>query len=176
MKRIYIILAIAAVMLSACSSGPSLQKYFVSKQENNNFLSLDVPTSIVTLKEGASEENIQTLKSIKKVNLLMFKLTEENQGDFEEEKGEVLQVLRNKNLNELMRANHEGTQIRVVYKGDEDTVDEFVIFASNDHEGFGLARVLGDHMEPRKIMALLKDFDQMDKDNPVFTQIKGFIE
>ena len=176
MKKRYIILAIVLVALSACNSGPSLQKYFVSKQENNHFLSLDVPTSIVTLKDGASEENIQTLRSIKKVNLLMFKLTQENQGDFEKEKSEVLNVLKNKNLNELMRANHEGTQIRVVYKGDEDTVDEFVVFASNDDTGFGLARVLGDHMEPHKIMALLKDFDQMDKDNPVFSQIEAFIK
>lgn len=176
MKKKYIILAIVSVVLSACSSGPSLQKYFVSKQENNHFLSLDVPTSIVTLKEGASEENIQTLRSIKKVNLLMFKLTQENQADFEEEKAEVLTVLKNKNLNELMRANHEGTQIRVVYKGDEDTVDEFVVFASNEDTGFGIARILGDHMEPHKIMALLKDFDQMDKDNPIFSQIEGFVK
>ncbi|MFD1316150.1 DUF4252 domain-containing protein [Namhaeicola litoreus] len=175
MKRIYFILGIGLLTLIGCSNGPSLQKYFVSKQDNENFLSLDVPTSIVSLKEGASKENLETLKSIKKVNLLMFKLTQENRDVFEEEKSEVMAVLKNKNLIELMRANHEGTQLRVVYVGDEDTVDEFIVFAANDQEGFGLARVLGDRMEPHKIMALLNDFDRMDKENPIFSQIEGFM-
>jgi hypothetical protein len=175
MKKIYITLGILLMVLSGCNNGPSLQKYFISKQDNANFLSLDVPTSIISLKEGASNENIETLRSIKKVNLLMFKLNEENKTAFEEEKSEALKVLTNKKLNELMRANHEGTQLRVVYIGDEETVDEFIVFAANDEAGFGLARVLGNQMEPHKIMALLKDFDQMDKENPIFSQIEGFI-
>ena len=49
-------------MLSSCDNQKSVQEYYVEKQESNNFIALDLPASIVSLDEGASEETRETLK------------------------------------------------------------------------------------------------------------------
>ncbi len=43
------------VMLQACDKQKSVQEYYVEKQENNNFIAIDLPASMVSLDESASE-------------------------------------------------------------------------------------------------------------------------
>ena len=82
MQRIlkYFALVIAvSVFAVSCDSYPSLQKYYVDSQSSADFIALDIPASIVSLKnEDASEEVRETLKSIKKVNFLGFQISEDN--------------------------------------------------------------------------------------------------
>jgi uncharacterized lipoprotein YmbA len=45
------IMAIGALFLASCASQPTLQEYYVDNSENPNFLSIDVPASILKMDE-----------------------------------------------------------------------------------------------------------------------------
>ena len=70
-----------------------------------------------------------------------------------------------------MRGKHENISFAIKYLGDEDEIDEIVLFASESSKGFIVARILGDGMKPAQIMKLMKDVEKFDTDNPAFAQI-----
>ncbi len=66
--NIFVVLGILA--LSACSTSQSLQEYYVDNSENPNFISLDVPASILNLQEAnLTKTQRQALESLKKLNV-----------------------------------------------------------------------------------------------------------
>ena len=179
MKRIISIIVIFAAMgqvLTSCDREPTLQEYYVEKQDSDNFISIDLPSSIITLKEGVSKEDQKTLESVKKLNLLAFQLTDKNKADFDKEKDQIKKILKGKKFNDLMRVNHKTTHVIVKYLGTDDAIDEVVVFASDNKKGFALARVIGDDMKPDKIAKLLKNIKDIDKDNPALSSIRGLLE
>ena len=48
------------------------------------------------------------------------------------------------------------------YTGDEDAIDELIIFASDSDRGFAVFRVLGDDMRPDQMIKLMRSVDQGD--------------
>ena len=178
MKRIYISLVsvvITLTVLVSCNSEPSLQKYYVDKQSSDNFISLDLPSSMVTLSNDASSETKETMNSIKKLNILAFKLNDTNKDAFLIEVKKVKAILKNKSYSELIRVKHKDANIIVKFLGDDDAVDEFILFASDNSKGFALARILGNHMDPEKIMKMAKNLKDFDTDSNAFSQFKGLL-
>ena len=159
------------VMLVACDNQKSIQEYYVEKQESNDFIAIDLPASIIDVSEEASEETRATMKTIKKLNVLAFKLDESNQAQYEKEKAEVKQILKSDKYNELMRMKHEGMNIVINFQGSDEAVDEFILFASDNSKGFALARVLGDKMEPAKIMKMAEDMKNLDADGAALAEL-----
>ena len=50
MKKVYwIIVMITGFTVSSCSSEQSLQQYFIASAENPNFMSFDLPSSLLNL-------------------------------------------------------------------------------------------------------------------------------
>ena len=70
-----------------------------------------------------------------------------------------------------MRGKHENISFAIKYLGDEDKIDEVVLFASESSKGFIVARILGDGMNLTDMMKLMKDVEKFDTDNPAFAQI-----
>jgi hypothetical protein len=169
-KTIFLML-MTAMMFVACNKQPSIQEYYVEKQENNNFIAIDLPASLIKLSENASQETKETLASIKKLNVLAFKITESNKNDYDAEFAQIKSILKEDRYNELMRMKHENYNIIINYEGSEDAVDEFILFASDNNQGFALARVLGDKMQPEKIIKMANDFKNIDKDDAAFSQL-----
>jgi len=165
-----------ALSFVACNSGVSLQKYYVEKQNNDNFLSIDLPASLISLNENASSETKEILSTLKKLNVLAFKINETNKDDFIAENKVVKQILSHKKYNELIRVKYQKAHVTVKYLGEEDAIDEVILFASDKDKGFALARVLGNNMRPEKIIQLLQNLDDIDKDNAAFSQIEGFLK
>ena len=161
-KLSFIILA--ALVLVACNKQRTLQEYYVQKQESDNFISIDLPASLLKVEEGASEETKKTMATIKKLNILAFKVNETNTAEFKTELAEVKSILKGDNYTELMRMKHEGINIVINYQGADDAIDEFLLLASNNEKGFALARILGDKMQPEKIMKMAEDFKNIDKE------------
>jgi hypothetical protein len=116
------------------------------------------------VQEGASEETKKTMATIKKLNILAFKVNETNAAEFKTELAEVKSILKGDNYSELMRMKHEGINIVINYQGTDDAIDEFLLLASDNEKGFALARILGDKMQPEKIMKMAKDFENIDKE------------
>lgn len=179
MKKFIIVLSIILVsgfVLQSCNKEQSLQEYYIEKQESANFLSIDVPASIISLKEGVSSETIKTYKSIKKLNLLAFKINNQNKAEFEIEKEKVKHILKSKKFNELVRVKHKNANVIVKYLGKDDAIDEVVVFASDNEKGFALARVIGDDMQPEKIIKLIDNIDSVDEGNPIFSQLENIVK
>lgn len=159
------------VMLQACDKQKSVQEYYVEKQENNNFIAIDLPASMVSLDESASEETRETLKTIKKLNVLAFKVNDSNRAEYEKEYAEVRQILKNDKYNELMRMKHEGVNVVINFEGNDEAVDEFILLASDNSRGFALARVLGDKMQPAKIMKMAEDMKNLNADGSALAEL-----
>jgi len=171
LNLIFVYTLILTVVLTSCNSEKSLQKYYVEKQSSDNFIAIDLPASLINLNDNVSEESQKTIKTLKKLNILAFKLNENNEADYVRESKEIKEVLSNKKFNDLMRGKHENISFAIKYLGDEDKIDEVVLFASENSKGFIVARILGDGMNLTDMMKLMKDVEKFDTDNPAFAQI-----
>lgn len=176
LTSIIVSIIVFSILLVSCDSGQSLQKYYVESEQSDNFISLDIPASIISLKEDVSPETKETFNSLRKLNVLAFKLNDENSKEFTSENKKVKGILKNKKFKELMRGKHESINFMIKYLGNDDEIDEVVLYASDKSKGFVIARVLGDGMKPDKIIKLLNNLDNIDKDNPALAQIEGLIE
>jgi hypothetical protein len=165
-----LIMAMAFVLI-ACDSHPSLQKYYVDSKENSEFISIDLPASILQLKdEDVSEDIKNTLKTIKKVNFLALQLKESNQALFASEKEKISKIFKNKKYKQLVRLNIGGGNVRVNYLGEEDAIDEVIIYGSEDENGLALIRVIGENMNPSDILQLTQEL-KMDENSNQMKQI-----
>ncbi|MCF6347466.1 MAG: DUF4252 domain-containing protein [Flavobacteriaceae bacterium] len=158
----------------ACSSEASLQKYYIDSQENKNFISLDVPASVLKLKDNVTPEEEEALASLKKFNILAFKKDNNNDAEYTLEKQKVKTILKNSKFKELMRIKDKGRNIVIKYEGSDDYMDEVIIYASDKEQGFALVRVLGDKMNPAKIMKLVNSIKDIDSDG--FKQLEGLFK
>lgn len=151
------------LMLVACSSTQSLQEYYVNSSENPNFLSVDLPASLLNMeKVELTEEQRSALESLRKLNLLAFKKTAGNTAEFQTEKAKVKAILKNSNFKELMKMNTSYGRATITYLGDEDAIDEVVIYGDSDDKGFMLVRILGDNMNPAHMVQFLQALDKSD--------------
>jgi hypothetical protein len=48
------------------------------------------------------------------------------------------------------------------YLGEEDAIDEIIVFASDDEKGFALFRLLGENMRPDQMIKLLNSIERGD--------------
>ena len=179
MKKVILII-IALVFMggisTSCSNGQSLQAYYVDKQESNNFIAIDLPASLINLKEDVSLETKDAVSSIKKLNILAFKLNDSNSEEYKAEYKKVKEILKSDRYNELVRVKHKNANIVLKYQGPDDAIDEFILLASDDTKGFAIARILGDNMNPEKIMKLVQNLDKFDSDGTAFAQIEGLMD
>lgn len=170
--------ALAAVLfLAGCSSTQSLQEYYVDNTENPNFLVIDVPANILKLDEASLDDTQQAaLKSLRKLNILFFKKTEENKEEYKAETAKVREILKNSDFKELMKLNSPYAKGVIKYSGDGDAIDEVVIFGDSEENGFGLVRVLGDDMNPAHFMQLMQAIQKADVDGEGFKELMGMFK
>lgn len=169
-------LLITVVLLTtACDTNPSLQKYYVDSKENNEFISIDLPASILQLKDTDVSDDIKnTLETIKKVNFLALQLTENNKDLYNSEKQKVKEILKNPKYKQLMRMNMGSSSVTVNYLGEEDAIDEVIIFGSDNEKGFAVIRVIGENMNPAAILKLTQEL-KMDGDSNELKQLGGLL-
>ena len=166
-----------AITLIGCDSHPSLQKYYVNNQGTSNFIAVDIPASIVSLKDAdASDEVKETLKTIKKINFLGFQLKEDNVEEYNIEKQKVKEILKNPKYQELIRTSFDGKSLTIKYTGEEDAIDEVILYGYDKELGFALVRVLGDKMDPSKMVELAQEIQVNSDNNASLNQIESFLK
>lgn len=172
------IFAFAALgVLSACTSHQSLQEYYVDSAENPNFLAIDIPASILNLdKVELSDGEREVIKSLKKLNVLAFKKTTDNVMEFKQEKAKVADILKDERFVELMKLNSAYGKGVVKYLGDEDAIDEVVIYGNSEDKGFALIRILGDNMNPAQMMTLVQALQKSDYKGAGMGEISQFLK
>ncbi|MDO9260418.1 MAG: DUF4252 domain-containing protein [Flavobacteriaceae bacterium] len=180
MKSIKHLIAIFILIgIISCEANKSLQEYIVEKQQDNAFISIDIPSSILTLKEeNNTVETLNALKSIKKFNFLGMQLTAENKNTYIVEKQQIKAILSNKKFKEILRAKTGQREVTVKYLGDEENIDEVVFFGTDNEKGLAIVRVLGENMNPAAMVQLLnkinieKDSSNLKSLHTIFDKIK----
>jgi len=90
-----------------------------------------------------SEIQKKTASSLKKLNILAFQKKDNNTADYEVQKAAIKTILKSSDFSELMKMNTSFGKATIQLKGDDDTIDEIVIYGDNDEKGLILVRVLG---------------------------------
>lgn len=174
-KLVWVMLLIFAI--SACSSTQSLQEYYVDNADNPNFLSIDLPVSLLNMeKADLTEDQREALNSLKKLNILAFKITEDNLLEFQKEKANINAILKNGKFTELMKMNTNFGKASVRYLGDDDAIDEVIIYGDSEDKGFMLVRVLGKNMNPAKLIQFMKAIEKSDYKGEGLGEIGNFLK
>lgn len=157
------IIVVLSLVCTSCDKSTSLQEYYVENQNNQQFLALDVPASLLTGDNSAlSAEQKSTLETIKKINLLGFPMNDENRSRFEEEKSRLSTILQDGKYHTLMKYGGGTRKAELYYSGEEDAIDELIVFGYDEERGFGVARVIGDDMDPEAMIKLLRSLEKGD--------------
>lgn len=155
MKK-YLIAAICALSMISCNNEPSLQKYFVENTENKDFIALDVSPSILNLDQTKlSLEQKEAIKTFDKMNVLAFKANASNKAEFATERAKVTKILKDEKYQQLMKFGSGKEGASVSFVGDDEHIDEFVLFANKEDAGFAVVRILGKDMNPTSIMTMM---------------------
>ena len=161
----------------ACEKEPSLQKYFVEKTESTDFISVDMSPSILNIKPDAlSTEQQEALKTFKKMNILAFKINEENKTKFDGERTKVKEILKDEKYQELMKFGSGKEGAAVYFVGKDDAIEEFVLYGSKDENGFAVVRILGDKMNPEDFMTLVGALQKSDIDMEQLKPLEGIFK
>ncbi len=147
---------LASLILMGCSDKPSLQHYFVDNAEKKNFMAFDLSSSILnTDKATLTAEQKEALQSFDKMNVLAFKMDKNNEATYLKESQKVSAILKGEPYQELMKigSGSDGASLQIV--GDGKKIDEFVFFAKRKKNGFAVVRILGNDMNPTKIVNLI---------------------
>lgn len=167
----------AAAFLVSCSSGVSLQRYFVDNQETKNFISQDVPLSMVKIDQSEfTDEQKEAYNSVSKLNFLGYKANENYAEELTAEIETVKAILSDAKYKDLMEFNDKGNKIVVKYIGDDDAADEVVVFGSSKELGFGVVRILGDNMSPDKMVTLISAMQKAGVDENQIQDIMNFFK
>ena len=167
-----------AITLQSCDNGTSLQRYYVDNQEQPNFISVDVPLSMLNLNEAElNQEQKEAYKSIQKLNMLAYKVKPDQKSDYDAELAKVQIILDDSKYEELMRGgDSEVGKFSIKILGDEDDVQEFILFGNSDTKGFAIVRILGNDMNSNKIMTLFSALDKANIDDAQITQFAEFFK
>ena len=151
MKKAVIVLSVLAIFIS-CNQQKTIQTYIVEKQDKPGFMSVDLPMSLIQLNtDKAPLEVKEAYGSIKKVNVLGLPYLNNNEA-YEIEKKAILSILNNSTLyKNLMKMDMNGMSVSIYYNGDANDINEVIVFGYSKKIGVGVARVIGNHMNPTKI-------------------------
>ncbi len=175
--RIALLSLSTLIMLGSCGSEQSLQQYYVENTENSDFIQLDLPASLLNLAEAdLTADQQEAYESIDKLNILAFRLQDDNKAKYEVEKQKVQQILSNEDYLDLMSFTDQGTKVNMKYLGTETAIDELIVYGNDSRWGFGLVRVLGDDMKPENMMQLVEAVKKADIDSGQLQELKDFME
>lgn len=161
------------LLLSACNNEKSLQAYIINSSEKEVFMYGDIPVGLMlTPKENASEEVKETVKSIKKINAVFLKKTNENDTAYEVEKSKLKNIFTNKTYKTLGSFKAKGMNMKLYYTGETDHINEVIAFGYSKEVGVGIARLLGKNMNPARIMEMMNNI-QVDTDMFDFSQLNN---
>ena len=157
-------LVLLVIFASACKNEKSLQSYLVNASNKEGFYTGDIPvSSVLSAKANVSDNVKETLKSIKKVNVAFLKKTADNEVAYEAEKAILKNILTdNEDYKSLMSMKAKGMNVKVFYTGNTDAIDEVIAFGYSKEAGVGVARLLGENMNPAKIIEMMNSV-KMDK-------------
>ncbi len=159
MKKILIFPVLSILfIITSCKRKESLQSYLIDTQEDSNFMRLDFSTSMLgSFLENTTEEDQNTFQTIEKLNLAFLPMNKATEEEFNTETKKIKGILKDSEYKSLFRVNDKRGKATIYYSGNPEKIDEFVAVVYAKEFGFGVARVLGDEMNPVKIMQMIQN-------------------
>ncbi len=178
MKSIKLMLIVVITMaFLSCNKTESLDKYYVTHQERQGFMTIDIPTDILEINQDSlTDIQKKAYKSVSKLNFLGFKKSASDVATFIAEKEKLKKILNNTKYQELIKFSDDGKQGVVKYLGTPNAIDELILFESEDAEGFAVVRVLGTDMNPQNIFELLRSIKEKDINTGELKKIASFFD
>ncbi len=178
MKNLYwMTVMFITLVISSCSSEQSLQEYYIANAENPNFMSFDLPSSLLNLDQAElSAAEKEAASSVKKLNILAFPKKPENEADYLVQKNTIKSILKGSDYSELMKMNTPYGKATLQLKEDGDTIDEVIIYGDNDEKGLVLVRVLGDDMNPASFVKLIQAMEKSNFDGKGLEELGDLIK
>ncbi len=166
-------LILVAMTVVSCSD-KSLQKYLVEKQDDAKFVKVDIATSLL---EGENSdftvEEKEILKTIKKINVVAYPIKDGDTADYVAEKEQLESILNQEQYKELTRIKSNDWNATLKYTGEEDAIDEVIVFANDNDRGFAVFRLLGENMRPDQMLKLM---DAAERGNLNLSKLSGLSE
>jgi hypothetical protein len=174
-KKAAMFLFIIATVFS-CNNGLTLQTYYVDNELKPGFTSLDVPTSFLNIEEtNLTEEQQEAYKSVDKLNMLAFMVSEDNKEEYQVELAKVKTIFEDAKYEELMRGGNSADGNFVVkFLGDADRLDELILFGNANNKGFAIVRVLGDDMNAGQLVQLAMSLENADIKDANVSELMDF--
>ena len=168
---------LTAVIFTSCGDDVSLQRYYVDNQESKNFISQDLPLSMIEIdKSNFTEAQEEAYNSVDKLNFLGYKESNTDTETFKAEFTKVKTILSDTKYNDLMEFSDKGNKIYVKYIGTDDEADEVIILGSVKDMGFGIVRILGDDMNPEKMITLISALQNANFEEGQIDDIMNFFK
>lgn len=152
------------ILMMSCDNKQSLQEYYVDNQGNKEFVAMDVPTSLFANTEKLSVDQKKTLETVKKINILAIPKKQENQTKIDSEKNKITNILKDEKYHLLMKYGGGNSKMAIYYTGSDEAVDEIIVYGEDEMKGVGIARVLGNNMNPSDILQLVRSLQKGDVD------------
>ena len=169
--------AVAFLALVSCNNEASLQKYLVDKQDDDKFLKIDLATSLLQSENSSfTEEQQEILNTVKKVNVVAYKVKDGNSREYNAEKEKVAAIMSQDKYKTLIKFGSNTRGATLKYLGEEDAIDEVIVFASDSEKGFAVFRLLGENMRPDQMIKLMNSIDNGDLDLSKFSGIGDLLE
>jgi len=162
----------------ACSNEPSLQTYYVDNELQPGFSTLDMPLSFLNIEEAElSKEEQEAIDAVDKLNMLSFIINDDNREQYQTELATVKDILEQEDYEELMRggSSTEG-KFKILLEGEEDDLDEIILFGNADDKGFAIVRILGDDMNANHLVKFITTLDKADVSDEKAGQILNFFQ
>ncbi len=172
-----ILTALVCLVLVGCNFEPSLQGYYVENQESSNFMTADIPPSMVSMDDiELTEAQKEAYSSVERLSFIGYKIDESDKLKFDEELSKVKTIINHEDYIDLAEFSSNGYKFSVKYIGDDDIADEIVVLGSSKDVGFGVVRVLGNDMSPEKIAVLINSMQNGNFDQSKVENIMNFFE
>lgn len=160
MKKITTVLSlfILAILMTSCNNEQSVQTYLVESQGKDGFMTFDIPVNFLDVKsQDVSDDVKEAIKSIRKVNVVALPY-QNNEAAYETEKNNLTKILKNSDkYKSLMSMNTRGIKVKIYYTGSTDAIDEVIAFGYAKEKGVGIARILGDDMNPAMVIKMIQN-------------------
>ena len=173
MKVIYFLAIALSMLLFSCNSKPSMQEYFVDHQEKPGFMVVDIAPSILNVnKAKLSTEQTKALASFTKMNILAYKLDAKNKVEFK-----VAEILKDTtNYQQLMKFGSGKNGASISFIGDENHIQEFLLYGCKSDNGFAVIRILGKDMNPADAMTMLSVLKSSNVDMKQLEVLNGLMK
>ena len=170
-------ISLAALTLFSCNNEQSLQRYLVDRQDDDSFLKIDIAASLLQSDTNSlTQEEKDILETVKKINVVAYPLNGENDANYEEKKQELKDIISQDQYKTLMKFGSNSKGATLKYLGEEDAINEIIVFASDDEKGFALFRLLGDNMRPEQIIKLMDSIEKGNIDVSKLSSIGGLFD